>query len=323
MGSIRYGAIGAATIAYCLIVLGAMVRTTGSGLACPDWPTCYGTWFPMPETVAAANLGFTYTQVMFEWVHRFVAAVILGPVILLVCFATFLLGEDRGLKYAGLSLVALLVVQGALGGLTVLDANSPWSVAIHLGNALLLMIMLLFVVVRTSFSRHQSSAKFVRPLSLAAVIVTLSAMVTAAMTAKSGASLACPSWPLCDGSLVPDLSDPAVQIHFAHRLLAACVGIVVLVLACFVSGSSSTTRLLFRGALILVVVQIGFGAGLIHWYIPVPLAVAHQALAVLIFMILALAFWLTWGVGRSSDSLPSEDIDRMRMLEADAPSRPA
>ena len=55
-------------------------------------------------------------------------------------------------------------------------------------------------------------------------------MMSAAMTAKSGASLACTTWPLCDGALVPDLGDALVRLHFLHRVLAAATACAVLVL---------------------------------------------------------------------------------------------
>ena len=56
-------------------------------------------------------------------------------------------GDRPDLAVAGGALVALLLLQGALGGLTVLDLNSPWSVAIHLGNALLVLTVVLRIVV--------------------------------------------------------------------------------------------------------------------------------------------------------------------------------
>ena len=72
--TVRRTAAGTAVLTYALIVLGALVRTTNSGLSCPDWPTCYGHWVPLPSDLAAVpNLGYTYGQVMLEWVHRLIA----------------------------------------------------------------------------------------------------------------------------------------------------------------------------------------------------------------------------------------------------------
>src|SRR5690606_569110 len=70
-------------LTYALIVLGAWVRATASGLACPDWPTCYGHWVPLPGEIPP-EAGYAYYQVMLEWVHRLLAGVILGPLVLVI-----------------------------------------------------------------------------------------------------------------------------------------------------------------------------------------------------------------------------------------------
>jgi len=83
MRALRLAAGGAALLTFCLIVLGAWVRATGSGLSCPDWPTCYGHWLPLPGEIPP-SVGYSYAQVMLEWLHRLIAGVILGPLILLI-----------------------------------------------------------------------------------------------------------------------------------------------------------------------------------------------------------------------------------------------
>ena len=116
------------------------------------------------------------------------------------------------------ALVLLLLIQAGLGGVTVLDQNSPWSVALHLGTALLLFSVLWLIFARTGRRRPPCGRR--RPLSVAVWLLALGAMASAAMTTKSGAALACSTWPLCDGALIPDLSDPAIRLNFSHRLLA-------------------------------------------------------------------------------------------------------
>ena len=148
MRAIRVTAGVAAVLIYCLIVLGAVVRATNSGLSCPDWPTCYGHWLPLPGDIAAVpNIGYSYGQVMLEWVHRLVAGFLLGPLVLLLAGLTF--WHRRAAPHLALmggGLLLLLLLQGALGGVTVLDRNSPWSVAVHLGNALLVLTLTLRIL---------------------------------------------------------------------------------------------------------------------------------------------------------------------------------
>ncbi|MFO1072048.1 MAG: COX15/CtaA family protein [Geminicoccaceae bacterium] len=112
-----------------------------------------------------------------------------------------------------------------------LDRNSPWSVAVHLGNALLVLTLTLRILAAqppAGGERHRA-----RPTGWIAAMawgLALLAMMSAAMTAKSGASLACATWPSCNGSFLPDLADEGVRFHCAHRLLAAGTALSVLAL---------------------------------------------------------------------------------------------
>ena len=69
------------------ISLGSAVRLTGSGLSCPDWPLCYGLWFPDQDKLSKiSDVNFEFYQIMLEWIHRFNAAVFIAPVTLLLFF---------------------------------------------------------------------------------------------------------------------------------------------------------------------------------------------------------------------------------------------
>jgi heme a synthase len=291
--ALRWTTGAALVLTYGLIVLGAWVRATGSGLACPDWPTCYGHWLPLPGDIPA-EVGYSYAQVMLEWLHRLIAGAILGPLILLIG----LLGwQARGAKprmpaYAGV-LIVLLLIQAGLGGLTVLDQNSPWSVALHLGTALVLLSVLCLIFERAGATPHQACAP-IRTLSGVVWLVALGAMVSAAMVTKSGASLACTGWPLCDGALVPDLGDPQIRLHLTHRLLALGTGLGVLALAIAVRGQAGIGPLAWLAAA-LVAVEIGLGAAVVLGEVPFGAALVHQALGVLVFAILSAIMWRAHG----------------------------
>ena len=324
MRALRRTAGVAAVLTYALIVLGALVRATDSGLSCPDWPTCYGHWVPLPSDVAALpDVGYTYGQIMLEWIHRLIAGVLLGPLILAIgIMAWRARGRDPAMPYHGYALVALLLIQASLGGITVLDANSPWSVALHLGTALTLFAVLLLVFDRARVARAATDAAAwspaLRPLAIGVWLLALAAMASAAMMAKSGASLACTTWPLCDGRVVPDLSDPLIRLHFAHRVLAAGVGLGLLALfAATRRAAPPGVRGLASLALGLVAAAILLGALVIVLYVPVWAAVAHQALGVLTFAVISLVMWRALGVaapthGRRSLGLEGGDVGLRR-----------
>ena len=289
MTALRRAAALALVLTYALIVLGAWVRATGSGLACPDWPTCYGHWLPLPGEVPP-DAGYAYHQVMLEWAHRLLAGVILGPLILLIGWLAWRArSHNRRLPaFAGV-LIALLLVQAGLGGVTVLDQNSPWSVALHLSVALVLFSVLWLIFDRTGrmvFGARGGAG----PLAVGVWLLALGAMASAAMTTKSGAALACSTWPLCDGALIPDLSDPAIRLNFGHRIFAAAVGLGALALVGATRAQHGVQALAWS-VLILVVAEIALGALVVMWQVPIVTAVLHQALGVLVFGLLSLLMW--------------------------------
>lgn len=299
MTGIRRLAILAALVTYGMIVLGAAIRATNSGLSCPDWPTCYGHWLLTPEQFAAqGQTGYAYWQVMLEWGHRAIAAGLLGPVVLILLAMIIWRRRERpALLATALALVALLISQKILGGVTVLDKNSPWSVAAHLCNALLVFAAILKIAADASPHMAARAPRPVLLLGAVACLLALLAMITAAMTAKSGASLACSTWPLCNGEVVPDLDDPLIRIHFLHRTLAGLFGLVTITLAIVAkrSGATPAVRKLAHSAAGLVVFQVALGAWVIIGQVHTHVAVTHQALGVAIFGLVALTTWLALG----------------------------
>lgn len=289
MKALRWTSAAALVLTYGLIVLGAWVRATGSGLSCPDWPTCYGHWLPLPREIPA-DAGYSYFQVMLEWLHRLIAGVFLGPLILAIGVLAW---RARTLRprmplYAAL-LIILLLVQAGLGGLTVLDQNSPWSVALHLSTALLLLSVLCLIFERAGPASHPADAP-VRTLCSLVWLIALGAIASAAMVAKTGASFACTTWPLCDGALIPDLADPQIRLHFTHRLLALGTGFGVLALAVAARAQPEVRPLAWFVAG-LVVLEIALGGMMILWQVPLGAALAHQELGVLAFGVLSLTLW--------------------------------
>ncbi len=120
-----------------LMAVGSATRVMNAGLACPDWPLCYGQLVPTQQM----NL-----QVFLEWFHRLDAALIGLSTLLLVGSAWWYRHQlPRWLPWATLLALSLILVQGALGAFTVTELLRFDIVTAHLGTALLFFVTLLTI----------------------------------------------------------------------------------------------------------------------------------------------------------------------------------
>jgi heme A synthase len=262
---------------FALIILGGVVRVTGSGLGCPDWPLCYGKLLPPLEFTA-----------IIEYTHRLVASAIVGPLILLTC-ATVWWAPRREpwlLIPATLSVV-LLIGQALLGGVTVLQELPGEIVAAHLAvaEALLVCLLLLTVVafrgpplLRPHKSQDESADRFPMLAVIAAVGVYF-LILSGSIVTNSGATAACVTWPLCQGELFPQ--QLLAAIHMGHRFIAAVIGLLVLYVAHLGFRSKERpleVRLLSMMVAALFVVQMAVGAVTIFARFPTELMALHLAM---------------------------------------------
>jgi protoheme IX farnesyltransferase len=207
----RIAAVSAVGI-YLLIVMGAVVRVSGSGLGCPDWPLCHGQLLPPPEFHA-----------IVEYVHRTIAALVGVPLLLLLAAAWRGQRGDR-LVFRSVNLMMLLLVpQVLLGREVVLRELPAMLVAVHLAMALLIMALAVIVAITAVMrGRHESPTadRFPAGLGWTTVGVFL-LLLTGAYMRASGASWVCQEQVACFGGRLLDL-------HMLHRITATVVGAAVL-----------------------------------------------------------------------------------------------
>jgi cytochrome c oxidase assembly protein subunit 15 len=268
-----------------LIVLGSIVRTTGSGLACPDWPLCHGRLIP--------PLQF---NVMVEWLHRLVALLVSLLMAASVTWALF--RHETRARLGGLALlaVALLAAQILLGALTVWKLLHPSVVSSHLGVALLLFSTLLAFSLTARESAGGAAPRAGRPagllplLGLATVLVYLQALL-GGLVSTSHASLVCPDWPTCNGEWFPPF-EGLVALQMAHRWGAYALAAVMVVVA-LRARASGVAALRTGGALVLglTLAQVALGVLNVFLRVPVWLSALHLGNAALLLAVtLALTF---------------------------------
>jgi len=280
------------------ISLGSAVRLTGSGLSCPDWPLCYGLWFPDQDKLSKiTDVNYEFYQIMLEWIHRFNAAIFIAPVTLLLFFAGLKATKNRKIRIILYSIMIVLAMQGLMGGFTVFDKNSPWSVAAHLGFALGLMFLVIKIFLVSlrlkSIKPLPSKNKKIFILYIT-IIIVLATMLMGAIVSKSGSSLACDLWPQCSSD-----GDSLLQynkiIHISHRFLAVISAIFIILVVCNYNQIIKYKIISnIRNILILLTtLQILLGATVIFTELNLFIAMLHQSIAVLIFIVLSFLFWFT------------------------------
>jgi cytochrome c oxidase assembly protein subunit 15 len=263
-----------------LIVVGSIVRTTGSGLSCPDWPLCHGRLIPP----------FQF-NILMEWFHRLLA-LLTGVGLLATSTWTFAHREVRS-QLGGLAALCLVLYlsQALLGALTVWRLLDPGIVSGHLAVALLLFASLLSVAL---IARHEAEPE-PRPLVRAGGLRTAFALASLAiwaqavlggMVSTNHASLACPDWPTCNGAWFPPLTG-LIGLQVAHRYGAYLLVALLLTVAWRSRRSQDAVVRRLGAALgVLVVVQAAVGVTNVFLAIPVWVSALHLGLAA---VLLALA----------------------------------
>jgi cytochrome c oxidase assembly protein subunit 15 len=270
-----------------LIVLGALVRAHEAGLACPDWPLCFGLLVP------EMNL-----KVAFEWSHRVLAGSVslglAGLSIAALRHAPTRVSIGRLLALAA----PLLGVQILLGALTVWMQLAAWTVTAHLitGNSFALVLLLTAVTLR-----ERAGAPLHRPpvSSAARTWIGVASGVLALQIALGGlvssrfAGLSCPEWPTCNGGEWFPSWAGNVGLHLLHRIDAYAL-IAVLIGAAIACRHAPRLWPFTLGVALLAAVQGLVGVANVLLGIPVEITGLHSGLAVGLVMSLALAAREAW-----------------------------
>lgn len=238
-----------------LIVFGAVVRVTDSGLGCgSDWPLCDGKIFPPLDNITA----------WIEWTHRLFAALI--GIFGILTLAVAIRAHNRHDRWVlGSTVVAALLfaVQSILGAIVVIFELPPTFVTLHLGTAMLLLGALVVAAVLAWYQPQQKYERdHVTTLAYANAVFTLVIILTGALVRGSGATLACTDWPLCNGSVMPVNQGQLAMIHMIHRFSVVALGITLamLVWQVYRSREQGLVRMLAVGSFVMYLLQAGVGA---------------------------------------------------------------
>jgi len=215
----RYAKLVAAATAL-LIAAGGMVTSTGSGLSVPDWPNTYG-WFmfsfPMSKWVGG---------IRYEHTHRLIASTV-GFLTIILAIWTWRVEPRAWVRRLAFAALGAVILQGLLGGLTVLLLLPPAVSIGHAGLAQLFFCITLTLAVVTSPSwkalSFPANDLMLRRVTLITTVLIYCQILVGATMRHVGAGLAIPTFPLAFGHVVPPVWSSAIAVHYAHRLGALVV----------------------------------------------------------------------------------------------------
>ncbi|MGB3288120.1 MAG: COX15/CtaA family protein [Burkholderiaceae bacterium] len=288
-----------------LIMFGAFVRLTDSGLGCPDWPGCYGKVTPIgasghiEQALQAMPYGaVSFSKAWIEMIHRYIGS-ILGMMIIGIVYLAWRYRRELGNtpRLAVVTLVAVCV-QGAFGAWTVTHKLMPVVVTSHLLGGMLLLALMTWLAARekTHAPIAPRAARW-RPWMAVGLILLFTQIALGGWVSTNYAALACMDFPMCHGQWVPDMDfhggyslfrglgllpsgemisqNALTAIHWVHRNFAFLVFAYLGVLASRMlpeTGLRGPAKLL----LALLAAQLLTGLTTIFFQWPLLIAVLHN-----------------------------------------------
>lgn len=258
-----------------LIVLGAFVRAMDAGLACPDWPLCFGDIIPDFQL-----------QVYLEFLHRALAGIIA-----IACFILHikLIRNKKipdSIKNICIVSLTVLMAQIIMGGLTVTLQLDSYVVATHLMLAMFFLLTLLWIYYYISGVKKIKAQAFTKIFSLVSFFVILIQILIGGLVASHYAALVCTDFPLCHGKFIPTFSG-IIGLQVIHRLWAYLVTIVLIAFSIHILRNKKTLSEISTQAKLLsvfIIVQVIIGISNIIFHTPPLLTITHSLFAVLLLV---------------------------------------
>lgn len=288
--------LAAIGVSLVLIAIGGTVRATDSGLACPDWPACYGRWIPPADL-----------HMWIEHTHRLVAGVLLVLVWTLTLWTVWRFRDRRELLGPVLGAWILVHAQAVLGALVVWNLLKAELVTAHLGMAMAVLGCLILLAVNLARPPVRGAAwtPLQRGAAATAALAYLQILVGGHVTGI-GASLVFTDFPTMGGTMLPRIATEQEAFHVLHRVLAFALCAAVVWLAARVvrartAGQAAGTWTesqrwvvkLPMWAATLIVVQIALGVANLASRASYVTVTPHLAVASWIWAVLLLGALLT------------------------------
>ncbi|MBI5929558.1 MAG: COX15/CtaA family protein [Chloroflexi bacterium] len=303
----------ATTIAtYALIMVGGMVRASDAGLGCPDWPKCFGRYYPpfnesqIPSNIDASKFNFQLAWI--EYTNRFIG-VIVGFLILGTLVQAVRKHRDKPrILYPSIGAFVLVVFEGWLGGQVVASELEAWVLTAHLILALVIVSLLLYATVAGFFPNSKPFTNLPvqrRRLGWIAIVALLLTLVQVGLGTQLRGELEHIEDQKGDVLSRSKWIEETDWVDIVHRsyswlIIAGVVGIVYYTHR--KADPNRWLRMLAKGIAGLLAVQILAGIGMAYGGLPPVLQVIHLITASLFVGGLTLIYLLAGRVGIESPS---------------------
>ncbi len=330
-------ALFATLLAVTVVMLGAYTRLKDAGLGCPDWPGCYGQLTVPQTTQAVAKAEQAFPQLKVEpqkaWpemIHRYFAGTLGLLIFTLAVSALIRKRRDRDVPIlVPLFLVGMVIFQAMLGMWTVTWQLLPQVVMGHLlgGMTIAAFLWWLTLSLKTG-KRYKTPNSWLKPAALIGIIIVATQIFLGGWTSANYASIICPDFPFCQGSFFPKMdfatafnftspiganyqggilgTTARVTLQMMHRYGAIITATYITLLAMILLRSRQRPELRTAGwgILIILTVQFLLGVANIDTKLLLPVAVAHNGVAlILLLSLVTLAHLLFRGQQRDTLSV--------------------
>jgi protoheme IX farnesyltransferase len=271
MALLRRLSAATALMTLALVALGGIVRATGSGDACPQWPGCFPGRILPPLEVHA----------LIEFSHRLVAGLVVVLIVATAWVAWRRERRDPLVLWPVVVAIAAVVLQSAIGAIRIETGPKAIVTTLHFLVATVLVALVMVTATASRMRRTVRGKADPVPDGFHRVAwwtlgATALLLLAGAYVRGEGAGLVFLDWPLMDGRFIPDLSTEPTVANFVHRLLAAAALLLGAALAWTARRvRHSGIRALAWIAFGLLVVQAGLGAAAVLTRLADPAQAGH------------------------------------------------
>ncbi len=296
----RRVAIASTIITYLLIFVGGLVRISGAGLGCPDWPKCFGRWFP-PTSVSQlpANMDpslFNFTLAWIEYINRLFGMLVGLFILATAILAILYLRKEKRILWPSIIAAILVAYQGWQGSQVVASNLQPLIITVHMVLAFIIVSIMIYVSQQAYYLENPEADKEAKYPSILrkGIMVLWGIAIVQVMLGTEVRSLiqtARDQFPLFSGIELLNFANP---VSYIHGILGILVALATWYTATqILKKSENPTPLVTYGSrfmVIIVFVQVLIGGILVGAGLPGLLRLYHLWVASLFIGILLLLY---------------------------------